>query len=156
MNHFPRGIQNCWRTRTKTCSLPTWKCFLWRSWTSNLYKGCFGETSTWCFASKGIRALSSQGKKRAFTQECLSCLKILILLLKRFDLGHLARDQWCFFEIISSRNLGLPPWRWTHSLYVAPQVELVPDPPRVEPNKAFPSRVLLPLYYNHRRSYRGC
>lgn len=60
MNHFPRGIQKCWRARAKTCSLPTWKCFLWRSWTSNLYKGCFGETSTWCFASKGIIPLSSR------------------------------------------------------------------------------------------------
>ena len=58
MNDFPRGIQNCRRTRARVCSPPTWKCFLWRSWTSNLDKGCFGERTTWCLVSKGIGALS--------------------------------------------------------------------------------------------------
>ena len=53
-----RGILNCQCTRASVCSLPTWKCFLWRSWTRNLDKGCFGERTTWCLASKGIGALS--------------------------------------------------------------------------------------------------
>ena len=58
MNNFPRGIQNCRCRRARVCSLPTWKCFFWRSWTSNLDKGCFGERTTWCLASKGTGALS--------------------------------------------------------------------------------------------------
>ena len=37
--------------------------------------------------------------------------------------------------MISSQILGLLLCRWAHSLYFAPQVELVPDPLRVEPNE---------------------
>ena len=58
--------------------------------------------------------------------------------------------------MISSQILGLLLCRWAHSLYFAPQVELVPDPLRVEPNEPFPSGVLPPFYYNHRGDDQRC
>ena len=143
MNHFPRGIQNCWCTRAKTCSLPTWKCFLWRSWTSNLYKGCFGETSTWCFASKGIRALSSRPPS--------------------VRTGRKGRSELLLRAWVAWRSLYPSPndliWAILHeandpSLRSSAVEILICHPGGAY--KAFPSRVLLPFYYNHRRSDRGC
>ena len=86
---------------------PAQRMFWWDKYLVLCLKGyqSFVQSATFCKDR-------SQGKKWPFTQS-LSCLKILIPLPKRFDLGYLARGQWCFFEIISSRNLNLPPWRWS-------------------------------------------
>ena len=86
---------------------PVQRMFWWNNYLVLCLKGyqSFVQSATFCKDQ-------SPGKKCAFTQS-LSCLKILIPLPKRFDLGYLARGQWCFFEIISSRNLNLPPWRWS-------------------------------------------
>ena len=79
--YFPRGIQNCWRTRASTCSLPTCMCFLWKSWTNNQEKEWVGERIAWCFTSEGIEVFSSRPTTLIIPSKSTGCSGSWELLL---------------------------------------------------------------------------
>ena len=54
---FHWGIQDLLTPGAKACSLPTFRCFSWRSCTTRFGIGCDGGRITWCFASNCMVAL---------------------------------------------------------------------------------------------------